>query len=632
MLAAITTFLAALLWAKNRDPFTRIDFTLRAADAGKTEGLVVLPKPAARFPVVVYLYGSGGSVLASGKILRQFAELGCAAVAIEYSQTNQLHLNEQLLALHQYLGRQEWAQTNAMAWVGLSLGAQRSLSFLLTHPEVQPQLYVRVAGGLVEELKEAKVEGRESKAEKSQSTINHQLSTLRFPVLLVHGEHDQIFPVADCRKLAESLAASGVNVKTHILPGQPHAFGGNAGTGGDLNVVMRAVAEACLAHLPLADYTAALRDCRLSDVEQERFNVAMSRAGQNRRALWNAITAFDEPERRTVMMLIGGLEDYDLAHISTEHLEEVIKVAWKARRTYPWCRDTPPVIFEKFTAGVRMSEEPLVRFHSYFRQWMVRHVKYCHTTAEASDAVAAWERTRTKFDPQPTGDQIPTPIEVFINNKGNCDLLIPLYAALARSVGLPARCVRVPWPTLGATHAYAEIWDTERNAWHAFDGAASPRRFHDNWMLNVPKSVTHTVTGERGVWNAAAENRWEVFTNTVGLFYPSGRVRVRVLEQETPKAGQRVNVQVWLKGRMIHLASDKTDSQGEVSFTLGQSARQPYRFVLERSDQNDWAWVAVQADKNYEVTLHADRTKPFDPSVTPPPLGFPQWDQLPQRK
>jgi hypothetical protein len=331
-------------------------------------------------------------------------------------------------------------------------------------------------------------------------------------------------------------------------------------------------------------------------------------------------------------MVVGGLEDYDLAHISAGHLNEVVKVAWKARRSYPWCRDTPPEIFERFVAAVRISEEPLERFHSYFRKWLTRQVKYCRTTAEAGNAVATWERTRTKFDPEPTGDQIPTPLEVFNNNKGNCFLLVPLYVALARSVGLPARCVSVTWPTLGLPHVYVEVWDADESAWHAFDGAANPRRFHDNWVLNVPKSATHTARGERGDWNAEAENRWEAYTNTVGLFYPSGTIRVRVLEHEKPKPNQRVNVQVWLKGRMVHLTSAKTDSRGEVSFTLGQSARQPYRFVLDGSDLADWQWLAVQADKNYEVTLCADRTKAFDPAITPPPLQFPQWDQLPERK
>ena len=88
-----------------------------------------MPKPAARFPVVVYLYGSGGNLATSGHVLRQIATVGCAAVAIAYDQKSESNFNEQLLALRQYLNQQSWAQSSAVAWMGFSLGSQRSLSF-----------------------------------------------------------------------------------------------------------------------------------------------------------------------------------------------------------------------------------------------------------------------------------------------------------------------------------------------------------------------------------------------------------------------------------------------------------------------------------------------------------------------
>jgi dienelactone hydrolase len=628
-------FLAALLWAKNRDPFTRLEFSLKTAHAGKTKGVVVLPKPAARFPVVVYFYGAGGSALASGKILRQFAELGCAAVAIEYNQTNQAYFNEQLLALNQYLEGRPWAQSNAVAWVGFSLGAQRSLSFLLAHPDGQPQLYVSVAGGMVEELRDKPLTPSLSPSdgervsggrERGSSPVTRHLPHVTCKVLLIHGAGDEVFPIADCQTLAELLRTNGVAVATRIVPGQPHAFGEN------IHVVMRAVAEYCIQHLPLADYAATLRGCDLSAAERQRFNEAMSRAGHNRRELWKAVTSSGEPERRTVMMVIGGLEDYDLAHISAAHLREIVQVAWRARRAYPWCRDVPREIFERFTAAPRVAEEPLGRFQSEFYHRLRREVKYCHTTAEASDAVAAWERRRIKFDPDAPATEQPTPRDVLRSDRGSCYQMVALYVYLARAVGLPARAVDAFWPTLGSSHAWVEIWDTDKGRWQAFDGASSQRGYGHNWVLNVPKAATHTARGERGAWNAENENRWEAFTNSVALCYPSGQVRVRVLDAGAPATGRRVNVQVWLKGRMVHLTSGKTDEQGEVTFTLGQSARQPYRFVLDGSDENDWAWVAVQADRHYEITLHTDRRKPFDAAATPPPLGFPEWDKLPARR
>ena len=199
-LLVAVTFLTALFWAKARDPFRRINFSLRTS-AGKTEGIAVLPKKKTDYPIVIYLHGAGGSVLHSGDELRQIAELNLAAVDIEYNQTNQAAFDEEFVALQRFLSRRSWvrstaqstfarssrgneapsskadsgqsllppsrrataplrrdggtsAATNArkiaVAWIGSSLGAQRSLSFVLRHPEYQPQLLVRLSGGWVE--------------------------------------------------------------------------------------------------------------------------------------------------------------------------------------------------------------------------------------------------------------------------------------------------------------------------------------------------------------------------------------------------------------------------------------------------------------------------------------------------
>ena len=64
------------------------------------------------------------------------------------------------------------------------------------------------------------------------------------------------------------------------------------------------------------------------------------------------------------MMVMGELADYDLAHTTAAHLKEVFGTAWKARRKYPWCRNTPLEIFEKVTANPRVYEEPIPFFLS----------------------------------------------------------------------------------------------------------------------------------------------------------------------------------------------------------------------------------------------------------------------------
>ncbi|HKI68709.1 MAG TPA: prolyl oligopeptidase family serine peptidase, partial [Verrucomicrobiae bacterium] len=273
-LLVAAAFLTALFWAKARDPFRRINFSLRTK-AGKTEGIAVLPKKKAAYAVVIYLHGSGGSMLHSGDELRQIAELNLAAVDFEYNQTNQAAFDEEFAALQHYLSRRSWAKSStqstfagssrgneapsskadsgqslltsaatnarkiAVAWIGSSLGAQRILSFVLRHPEYQPQLLVRLSGGWVKELGE-KPTNESSLAEPAASTLNSQPSTnLRCSVLLVHGGNDEIFPVADSHALAKLLREKGTPVELHVFPNESHDFGA------DRPLIIRGLAEYC---------------------------------------------------------------------------------------------------------------------------------------------------------------------------------------------------------------------------------------------------------------------------------------------------------------------------------------------------------------------------------------------------
>jgi predicted esterase len=253
----------ALFWAKSRDPFERIWFKVKAPGQEKAQCIAVLPKTAPRpLPVVVYHHGSGGSLLSSGNELRQMAEMGLAAVGIEYCQTNEAVFEAQFSALLNHLSRQRWADTSRMAWVGFSLGAQRSLAYALRHADCQPRLLLRLAGGWVPELEskvqslKSKVHGAESKVEappSEPSTLNSQLST---SVLLFHGERDEVFPLSQAEGVAACLRTNGVPVELKVLPAESHSLGANR------LLVFRSIGEQCLVRLEgpgaLANYRSIL--------------------------------------------------------------------------------------------------------------------------------------------------------------------------------------------------------------------------------------------------------------------------------------------------------------------------------------------------------------------------------------
>jgi dienelactone hydrolase len=221
-----------LFWARSQDPFSRRWFTLKTEDHASFDCVTVLPKPLRRCPVVVYAHASGGNLMEDGTDLRQMAELGLATVSLDYNQTNEVAFAAQWTDLLHYLARQKWADTNAIAWVGSSLGANWIFDLarrdaVAAMPVPKPQLLVLLSGaGLAPD-----------------ATAQATAHGLPCPVLLIHGDQDEVFPVADTERLAAWLQTNGQPVTLKILPGLPHVLDP------EREVVFRGVGEYCLSHL-----------------------------------------------------------------------------------------------------------------------------------------------------------------------------------------------------------------------------------------------------------------------------------------------------------------------------------------------------------------------------------------------
>jgi hypothetical protein len=643
------------VWLRGEGPLQEIGFTLKTSGGGRVKGVAVLPRLVAKHPVAIYLDGSGAGGVQVSRELGQFVELGLAAIALDCERTNQAAFGEALTALHRYLAGQDWAQSNAIAWIGSGSAVERAASFALTHRDLHPLLVVH--GGL---------EG---------------------------GASDR-----ECERLVQRARLAGTRVDVLTFPSQPQALGE------DRAVAVRLIAEHCAREMPPPDYAAALEKAMppppghrgpassagssavesgslvpegllspalssrggeggaagapgeslnstavppqrgrgkrrggrvdqieapgagsLAPEEARRFNVAMQRAGLNRRELWRAVGSSRQPERRTVMNVIGGLEDYDLAHVSARDLKWFVGQAWQARRKYPWCRDTPLELFEKYTANPRTYEEPLEEAPFWFLPRPLPPVKYCHTTADACNALWTWLSRRVRYRTEPFTPEA-TPRER-LNQEGWCIEGVTLYNYFGRCVGLPMRPAYTVWPTVKlapvhSVHWWSEVWSVEEGQWHAVDSADYDRTYNTFWMPRVPKSTILASTGERGGWNAIAEERWEAFTNTIGLFYPSGQVRVQVLDRGRPASGQRVMAQSWYSQEVRSVAAARTSGAGTVEFTLGRSARYPYRILIDRAGETDWQWLTVQSNLSSTVTLRLENRRPFDVKLEPPAMDF----------
>ena len=267
----VLLFLGALSWAREQDPFARKWFATKTGDGGSVECVAVLPRPSRPCPVVIYAHGSGGTLMTDGDDLRHMAELGLAVVSLEYDQTNPSRFGAQFEALLHYVGQQVWANTNAIVWVGYSLGSTRMFDFALQHPDQQPErarLDTATEGtnpSLRNLSPQARREGLEKRpvivpryvqpkllvllggAGLREGESNRLLSSLHCPVFLVHGEQDQSFPVADTKRLASFLETDGLPVDLKIIPNLTHLVESDRG------VTFRAIGEYCLTHLAGGD-------------------------------------------------------------------------------------------------------------------------------------------------------------------------------------------------------------------------------------------------------------------------------------------------------------------------------------------------------------------------------------------
>jgi hypothetical protein len=177
------------------------------------------------------------------------------------------------------------------------------------------------------------------------------------------------------------------------------------------------------------------------------------------------------------------------------------------------------------------------------------------------------------------------------------------------------------WQNYLGTHYCTEVWSVQEKRWRELDCTAETRAYGANWTLRVPKAMILTPNGERGGWNATAENRLDALINTIDLVYPSGKILVKVFDRGTPAAHQSVEIELPSVNGLVSIAKSRTDAKGEINLVLGESAKYPYRFFIDKPNETDWQWLEVHSNQTYNVVLNMENKRPFDASM-PPPLVY----------
>ena len=175
-------------------------------------------KDGERFPAVIGLHGSGGSAERMGEPASLLAAQGFAVYVIRYfDRTATISVGDKAMIVRHFF---VWAKTvwDAVSFVseqpqvdstrigllGFSLGAYLALSVAAMDSRVQA--VVEYFGGLPKELK----------------FFMRRLC----PVLILHGEADQIVPVQEAYDLQTILEKKKIPYQMKIYPGAGHSFTG----------------------------------------------------------------------------------------------------------------------------------------------------------------------------------------------------------------------------------------------------------------------------------------------------------------------------------------------------------------------------------------------------------------------
>ena len=320
-----------------------------------------------------------------------------------------------------------------------------------------------------------------------------------------------------------------------------------------------------------------------------------------------AAQEFSDAGRRAAFFLVDNMPASDRGTLSCEFLMENLRLAFQARKSFPWAGRVPEPIFLNDVLPYASVDEPRDFWRPQFLQMAGELVRDCKTGAEAAQVLnrdffkkinVHYNLGRTRNNQGPLGS--------ISEGKATCTGLAILLVDACRAVGVPARIVGVPeWADKQGNHTWVEIWDGEWFFTGAdeYDAKGLNRGWFNNDAALTARSSNPLNQIYASSWRRTGDYfrlAWDPESRAVNAVNVSGRyaalpisknptetvVHVRLREKAN---GQRMVADVQLRsGEDKLLAADKTrgwtaDLNDMPDFTLPKNAaRLTFRFVHEQ--------------------------------------------------
>lgn len=120
---------------------------------------------------------------------------------------------QEFAALREAISNQGWLEEGRLAVVGASMGGMTALGILARHPDIKCGASL-MGSGYFMSLSRTLFPSPDFPAELAEWDVTHQLEKLAMkPLLLWHGEDDDVVPAAETFRLQQALRGAGLDAK-----------------------------------------------------------------------------------------------------------------------------------------------------------------------------------------------------------------------------------------------------------------------------------------------------------------------------------------------------------------------------------------------------------------------------------
>ncbi|MGV8134558.1 MAG: transglutaminase domain-containing protein [Mangrovibacterium sp.] len=322
---------------------------------------------------------------------------------------------------------------------------------------------------------------------------------------------------------------------------------------------------ACTREQALISDNRRLEDIRKMLDEQKQLTIA------GHQDIWKV---FDQhltrDEKQGLEFLYAYAPLSDLADYSPEFMLENVRMSLKAREELPWGSSVPEDAFLHFVLPLRVNNENLDSFRIVMYEEIKQRVQGMDMEKAALE-INHWCHEKVVYTG--TDERTSAPLSTIKKAFGRCGEESTFTVSALRTAGIPARQVYTPrWAHADDNHAWVEAWI--KGEWK-FLGACEPDAGLNMGWFREPSRRTmliHTRVygkyfGDEDV--VVREKRFSELNLTSG-YARVKRVFVRVKDPAgSAVAGAKVEFQLYNYAEFYPVATQVTDSAGEVSVAIG---------------------------------------------------------------